>query len=73
MGERNSLELPIQGIPVHELDDAEHAALALREKWNLGIGPIANLVGVLEDHFIHIIEVDADETFDGIFCRGARQ
>ncbi len=66
MGERSSLELPIQGFPVHKLGDAEGAALALRQQWNLGIDPIANLVSVLEDHFIHIIEVDASETFDGI-------
>lgn len=66
MDEHNSLELPIQTIPVHELDDAEQAALTLRRKWALGIGPIANLVDVLEDRFIHIIEVDASETFDGI-------
>ena len=66
MGERSSLELPIQDFPVHKLDDAEQAALSLRQQWDLGIDPIANLVGVLEDHFIHIIEVDASETFDGI-------
>jgi Zn-dependent peptidase ImmA (M78 family) len=66
MGERNSLELPIQDFPVHELKDAEGAARALRQQWDLGIAPIANLVSVLEDHFIHIIEVDASETFDGI-------
>ena len=66
MGERKSLELPIQDFPVHKLDDAEGAALALRQRWDLSIDPIANLVGVLEDHFIHIIEVDAIETFDGI-------
>ena len=66
MGEHNSLELPIQGIPVHKLEDAEHASLALRRKWDMGIGPIENLVSVLEDHFIHIIEVDASEAFDGI-------
>ena len=66
MGERNSLELQILDTPVRKLEDAEHAALALRRKWNLGIDPIANFVGVLEDHFIHIIEVDASETFDGI-------
>ena len=66
MGERNSLELPIQGFPVHKIKDAEGAALALRQQWDLGIDPIANLVGILEDHFIHIIEVDAAETFDGI-------
>ena len=27
-------------------------------------------MGVLEDHFIHIIEVDASETFDGISAVG---
>ena len=66
MGERKNLELPIQDFPIHKVDDAEQAALALRQQWDLGINPIANLVGVLEDHFIHIIEVDAIETFDGI-------
>ena len=66
IGECNSLEFPIQGFPVRKLKDAEQSALMLREQWNLGIDPLANLVGVLEDHFIHIIEVDASETFDGI-------
>ena len=66
MGERKILELPIQNFSVHKLKDAEQAAFALRQRWNLGIDPVANLVGVLEDHFIHIIEVDASEAFDGI-------
>lgn len=66
IGELNSFELPIQGYSVRKLDDAEQVALALRREWDLGIDPIANLVGVLEDRFIHIIEVDASETFDGI-------
>ena len=66
IGELNSLELPIQDFSVRKLEDAEKAALELRQQWDLGIDPIANLVGVLEDHFIHIIEVDASETFDGI-------
>ena len=66
IGECNSLEFPIQGFPVRTLKDAEQSALVLREQWNLGIDPLANLVGVLEDHFIHIIEVDASGTFDGI-------
>lgn len=66
MGEQTSLALPIHEVPVHDLEDAEQAALSLRQQWELGIDPIASLVGVLEDHFIHIIEVDASETFDGI-------
>ena len=66
IGEQNNLELPIQAFPVRKLEDVEQAALTLRWKWDLGVAPIANLVDVLEDHFIHIIEVDANETFDGI-------
>ena len=66
IGELNSLELPIQDLPVRKLDDAEQAALILREQWNLGIDPVANLVSILEDHFIHIIEVNTSEAFDGI-------
>ena len=66
IGEQTTLTLPIHEVPVRELEDAEQAALALRQQWELGIDPIVNLVAVLEDHFIHIIEVDANETFDGI-------
>ena len=64
--EGNTLELPLLGTPVRNLNDAEGAALALRNTLNLGIDPIGNLIGVLEDHCIHIIEVDTSETFDGI-------
>ena len=66
IGEPSSFDLPIQDLPVSKLDDTEQAALTLRQQWNLGIDPIANLVSVLEDYFIHIIEVDASESFDGI-------
>ena len=66
IGEQNNLKLPVQALPVRKLEDVEQAALTLRWKWDLGLDPIANLVDVLEDHFIHIIEVDASETFDGI-------
>ena len=66
IGERNSLNLAIRVFPVNSLDDAEEAATALREKWNLGVGPITNLVNVLEGHFIHIIRVEASDKFDGI-------
>ena len=66
IGELNNLNLPFQTLAVRNLDDAEDAALALRQRWNLGVAPIANLVDVLEEHAIHVIEIDADEEFDGI-------
>ena len=64
--EGNAVELPMLSAPVRNLDDAEEAALTLRNTLNLGIDPIANLIAVLEDHYIHIIEVDASDAFDGI-------
>ncbi len=59
-------EFPLLSAAVRNLNDAENAALALRNTLNLGIDPIANLTGVLEAHYIHIIEVEASKTFDGI-------
>ena len=66
IGELDHLELPIQDVPVNSLDAAEGAAIALRQKWDLGADPISNLVDMLEDHLIHIIEVDTIDEFDGI-------
>ena len=64
--EGNTLEFPMLSVLVRNLEEAEEAALVLRNTLNLGIDPIANLTGVLEDHYIHIIEVEASEAFDGI-------
>jgi len=64
--EGNALEFPVLSVPVRSLEDAEEAALVFRNTLNLGIDPIANLIDVLEDHYIHIIEIEANEAFDGI-------
>ena len=64
--EENTIELPVLKATVRNLDDAEEAAISLRDTLKLGIDPIANLIDVLEDHYIHIIEIEADEAFDGI-------
>ncbi len=64
--EADTLEIPLLSVAVRNLDDAEEAAISLRDTLNLGTDPIANLIDVLEDHYIHIIEVEADEAFDGI-------
>ena len=64
--EGNTVELPVLKATVRNLDDAEEAAISLRDTLKLGIDPIANLIDVLEDHYIHIIEIEADEAFDGI-------
>ena len=64
--EENTFNFPVLEATARNLDDAEETAVSLRDTLNLGIDPIANLIDVLEDHYIHIIEVDASEAFDGI-------
>lgn len=51
---------------VHNMDDAEKAAMQVRQEWNLGEAPIHNLTDLLECHLVHVVNVDAPSTFDGI-------
>lgn len=69
-----NLLLPILGttfnlpkFQIGGLEEVEEAAAQTREKWNLGLDPIASVVGLLEDRLIHVIEVDVeDKRFDGL-------
>jgi Zn-dependent peptidase ImmA (M78 family)/DNA-binding XRE family transcriptional regulator len=58
--------IPQRRRPVASLEDAEETAEALREHWALGIDPIASVTGVLEDHGVHVIQIEAADKFDGI-------
>jgi len=61
-----STVLPLQKFPVHTELDAEKAAGLLRQQWQLGVDPISSVVQTLETHGVHVIPVDAPETFDGV-------
>jgi len=62
----NRTHLPIHTHRISKIEDTEQAAEALRTNWKLGLDPISSMVGVLEDHHIHVIELDAIDKFDGI-------
>ena len=62
-------ELPaILSGPIDSLGEIEHAAEGLRELWNLGLDPIADLTSVLEEHGIFIVTCNAPAKgrFDGL-------
>ncbi len=61
-----SSDLPVRAFQVDREEDAERVAEMLRKKWNLGLGPIASVVGVLEDHLIHVLQLNGSLKFDGI-------
>jgi len=67
VGEPFPLNLPQKRYRVATLDDAEQAAMALREAWELGTSPISSVVELLEDQFIHVFTIaTTSEKFDGI-------
>lgn len=59
-------EIPVKEWKISKLEDAENAADSLRMRWNLGMDPISSLVGIFESHRVQVIEIEADERFDGI-------
>ncbi len=66
IGELAELNLPLKKFKVASFDDAEQAAMELRKVWELGTGPIASVVGLLEDQFIHVFAVSTSSAkFDG--------
>jgi Zn-dependent peptidase ImmA (M78 family) len=66
LGQGSESSLPVQMFAIEKLEDTEMAATQLRQQWQLGLDPIANVIDVLERHSVHVIEIDAAEKFDGI-------
>ncbi|MBK8702691.1 MAG: ImmA/IrrE family metallo-endopeptidase [Saprospiraceae bacterium] len=51
---------------IHNIQDAENAAEALRSQWGLGNDPIPNVMAMLEDNGYKVVEVNAKHDFDGM-------
>jgi Zn-dependent peptidase ImmA (M78 family) len=48
------------------MDDVERVAEVLRDKWDLGLGPIPDLTAVLEDQGIKVCVIPGDPDFDAL-------
>lgn len=67
LGLSNEFENPLKNFPpITEYKHANEAASILREKWELGKGPIFNIVELLEDKKIKVLKLDVAENFDGL-------
>ncbi len=60
------VDLPIKGFEIEAPEDTERFAKILRNEWNLGLGAIPSVTSTLEDHYVHVLEVEASPRFDGI-------
>ena len=66
LGVREVFEYPLSGDTVSSIDDAERAAIRLRDKWKLGNDALPNIHELLEEKNIKVHEApDAPTTFDG--------
>lgn len=67
IGLQNAFEHPLKDFPiVTKYEQVNNAANILRHKWELGKGPIFNIVELLEDKNIKVVKLDVAEDFDGL-------
>ena len=57
---------------LHDLAEAEHAALGLRAYWGLGLAPIPNLVELVEERGIKVLSMNLTN-IDGLTTRVRRE
>lgn len=67
LGLSNKFENPLKDFPiVSDSKQVNEAAEKIRNAWDLGTGPIFNVVELLEDHKIKVVKLNVAEDFDGL-------
>jgi len=66
LGTAAAFRNPVAGQPVTTPQEVEAAAGEVRRRWDLGSGPVVNLLGVLEDRGIRVYETSGIEGFEGL-------
>jgi Zn-dependent peptidase ImmA (M78 family)/transcriptional regulator with XRE-family HTH domain len=66
LGMAAPFENPVAGETVADEQQVETAARAVRRRWDLGAGPIVNLLGLLEDRGVRVYETRGIEGFEGL-------
>lgn len=69
LGLRAAFENPVANLPVRTSGEVETAASEVRRRWELGSGPLVNLLGLLEDKGIAVYETRGIDGFDGLSGR----
>jgi Zn-dependent peptidase ImmA (M78 family) len=69
LGQEAPFTDPLAGRPTASREDVEAAAAEVRARWDLGAGPVVNLLGLLEDRGIKVYEARGLEGFEGLSGR----
>ena len=57
---------PIKHCSISNGDDVEEAVFHLQSEWRVGFNALPNIIELLEDKEIKVIEIEAEEEFDGL-------
>jgi Zn-dependent peptidase ImmA (M78 family)/DNA-binding XRE family transcriptional regulator len=63
---QRTFQNPINEIKISNNSDVDYAVEVLLHKWDLGINAIPNVIEMIEDKDIKVIEIEADDKFDGL-------
>lgn len=63
---KNTFINPVKNVVIENVEDVEKAVEQLLHQWDLGFNALPNVIEILEDKDIKVVEIDADEKFDGL-------
>ena len=66
LGITMSFDYDLSDIVVSTRQDVKRVVARIREDWHLGLGPISNIIDLLESHGLRVIEIEAPDAFDGM-------
>ena len=66
LGVSMSFDYDLSDIEVSTRSDVKAVVARIRKDWNLGLGPLSNIIDLLEAHGVRVIEIDAPDEFDGM-------
>lgn len=69
LGTGSAFDNPVIDFQIRTSDDVEKAAAEVRRRWDLGSGPVVNLLGLLENKGILVYEMRGIDNFDGLSGR----
>ena len=66
LGISMKFDYDLSDMVVSTRQDVKRVVARIREDWHLGLGPISNLIDLLESHGLRVIEIEAPDAFDGM-------
>ena len=64
LGISMTFDYHLSDIVVSTRQDVKRVVARIREDWHLGLGPLSNIIDLLEAHGVRVIEIEAPDAFD---------